>query len=397
MEERMESAEKGRGGGCAASPFIRRAGPLAGLGVVELAGIGPGPFAAMVLADLGADVIRIERPAGDPLRLPPERDPTRRGKRSLILDLKSEAGRKTALALIARADILIEGFRPGVAERLGLGPEAALACNPRLIYGRMTGFGQSGPLAQRAGHDLTYLATAGVLGALGRPPDPPAPPLNLIADYGGGGMLLLVGLLAALFERQHSGGGQVIDAAMVEGVALLSTVFHALRAAGRWGGRGTNLLDGGAPFYDVYAAADGKFVAVAALEPKFFAEFATRLGLPPTFIPRQYDREIWPELRAAIAARFATRPQAEWIALFEGTDACVSGVYTLAEAPAHPHNRARGTFYEEDGAVLPAPAPRFSRTPPPRPPAPHPPGADGEAILTALGLDPAVWGEKDGE
>lgn len=380
-----------------APPFQRRPGPLGGLAVVELAGIGPGPFAAMVLADLGADVIRIERPAPDPLRLPPERDATRRGKRSLVLDLKSAEGREAALALIARADVLIEGYRPGVAERLGLGPETALARNPRLIYGRMTGFGQDGPLAQSAGHDLTYLATAGVLGALGRPPAPPAPPLNLIADYGGGGMLLLVGLLAALFERSRSGRGQVVDAAMVEGVALLSTVFHALRGAGRWGARGTNLLDGGAPFYDVYPAADGKFVAVAALEPKFFAEFAARLGLPEEVVARQYDRDSWPALRAAIAARFATRNRDEWIALFEGSDACVSGVYDFGEAPHHPHNQARGVFYtDENGVALPAPAPRFSRTPPPLPSAPRPPGADGAAILAALGLTPARLAAADG-
>ena len=349
------------------------AGPLAGLRVVELAGIGPGPFAAMLLADLGAEVIRIDRP-GETARLAPERDATRRGRRSLTLDLKCAAAVAVLLRLVETADALIEGFRPGVAERLGFGPEICLARNPRLVYGRMTGFGQSGPLAEAAGHDLNYIALAGVAHGIGRAEAPPVPPLNLVGDYGGGAMFLVVGVLAALLERTRSGSGQVVDAAMAEGAALLMTPFYALHAAGLWQDRrAANLLDGGAPFYDTYATADGKYLSIAALEPKFFAELARRIGLDDAFVKGQYDQALWPALRAALTAIIATRSRETWAKILEGTDACALGVLSLAEAPLHPHNRARGSFIEINGVTQPAPAPRFSRTPPPRPAHPRRP------------------------
>ena len=363
------------------------AGPLAGLRVVELAGIGPGPFAAMLLADLGAEVIRIDRP-GETARLAPERDATRRGRRSLTLDLKCAAAVAVLLRLVETADALIEGFRPGVAERLGFGPEICLARNPRLVYGRMTGFGQSGPLAEAAGHDLNYIALAGVAHGIGRAEAPPVPPLNLVGDYGGGAMFLVVGVLAALLERTRSGSGQVVDAAMAEGAALLMTPFYALHAAGLWQDRrGANLLDGGAPFYDTYATADGKYLSIAALEPKFFAELARRIGLDDAFVKGQYDQALWPALRAALTAIIATRSRGAWAEILEGTDACALGVLSLAEAPLHPHNRARGSFIEINGVTQPAPAPRFSRTPPAPPRPPTPPAAESATILAELGLD----------
>ena len=363
------------------------AGPLAGLRVVELAGIGPGPFAAMLLADLGAEVIRIDRP-GETARLAPERDATRRGRRSLTLDLKCAAAVAVLLRLVETADALIEGFRPGVAERLGFGPEICLARNPRLVYGRMTGFGQSGPLAEAAGHDLNYIALAGVAHGIGRAEAPPVPPLNLVGDYGGGAMFLVVGVLAALLERTRSGSGQVVDAAMAEGAALLMTPFYALHAAGLWQDRrAANLLDGGAPFYDTYATADGKYLSIAALEPKFFAELARRIGLDEAFVKGQYDQALWPALRAALTAIIATRSRETWAKILEGTDACALGVLSLAEAPLHPHNRARGSFIEINGVTQPAPAPRFSRTPPAPPRPPTPPAAESATILAELGLD----------
>ncbi len=363
------------------------AGPLAGLRVVELAGIGPGPFAAMLLADLGAEVIRIDRP-GETARLAPERDATRRGRRSLTLDLKCAAAVAVLLRLVETADALIEGFRPGVAERLGFGPEICLARNPRLVYGRMTGFGQSGPLAEAAGHDLNYIALAGVAHGIGRAEAPPVPPLNLVGDYGGGAMFLVVGVLAALLERTRSGSGQVVDAAMAEGAALLMTPFYALHAAGLWQDRrAANLLDGGAPFYDTYATADGKYLSIAALEPKFFAELARRIGLDDAFVKGQYDQALWPALRAALTAIIATRSRETWAKILEGTDACALGVLSLAEAPLHPHHRARGSFIEINGVTQPAPAPRFSRTPPAPPRPPTPPAAESATILAELGLD----------
>lgn len=321
-------------------------GPLHGLRVIELASIGPGPMCAMLLADLGAEVVRIDRlePSGLGLPVDPRFDVPARSRRSIALDLKSEGGREAAQRLITAADVLIEGWRPGVAERLGLGPLDCHARHPGLVYGRMTGFGQHGPLAQAAGHDLNYIALSGALHAIGGGNgEPPVPPLNLVGDYGGGALYLAFGVLAALFERQRSGRGQVVDAAMVDGVGSLLALFHGLAAGGLWNAeaRGANLLDGGAPFYASYETADGRWLALGALEPKFFAEFAQRAGLDERFVAGQYDRRLWPEMREAIGTLVRARPRDDWAALFEGSDACVAPVLTLAEAPQHPHARQR--------------------------------------------------------
>ncbi|WP_441246790.1 CaiB/BaiF CoA transferase family protein [Kitasatospora sp. McL0602] len=338
-------------------------GPLAGVRVVELAGIGPGPFAAMLLADLGADVVRVDRPTPPALGADPAHDVTNRNKRSAVVDLRSPDGPGLVLDLVARADLLIEGYRPGVAERLGVGPEPCLARNPALVYGRMTGWGQDGPLATAAGHDIGYAATAGVLGLIGEPDGPPAIPANLLGDYAGGSLYLVVGLLAALHHARATGTGQVVDAAIVDGTAHLTSMLWGLRATGLWQDRrGTNLLDGGAPCYSVYRTSDGGHMAVGALEPQFYAEFTRLLGLDPE-APGQFDIPRWPELREQIAARFATRTRAEWTAVFEGTDACTSPVLTLGEAAEHPHLAARATYTTHDGLTQPAPAPRFSGTP----------------------------------
>lgn len=365
-------------------------GPLQGLRVIEFAGIGPAPLACMLLADLGADVVRIDRlePSGLGLALAPRDDVNARGRRSVALDLKQPAGRDAALQLAAGADVLVEGFRPGVMEKLGLGPEACHALNPRLVYGRMTGFGQQGPLSLQAGHDLNYLALTGLLHGIGPAGGPPLPPLNLVADYGGGAMFLAFGVMAALWERQRSGRGQVVDAAMVDGAAALGSIFWGLSAAGQWQPeRGSNLLDGGAPFYACYETADARWMSLAALEPKFFAEAATLLGLEPRFVQRQYDRRLWPELREAIAAAFRRQTQAGWTERCAGSDACIAPVLDLEQAPQHPHARAREAFVTVDGRVQPAPAPRFSRTPagPPRR-APEP-GEHADAVLAEAGLD----------
>jgi len=365
-------------------------GPLDGLRVIELASIGPGPMCAMLLADLGADVIRIDRvePSGLGVPMQPRFDVAGRGRRSVALDLKRESGRDAALRLIARADVLIEGWRPGVAERLGLGPDVCAARNPGLIYGRMTGFGQTGPLSQAAGHDINYIALVGALHAIGPAQGKPVPPLNLVGDYGGGALYLAFGLMAALFERQRSGCGQVVDAAMVDGASSLLSIFHGLQAAGQWddGRRGANLLDGGAPFYDTYATSDGRHVALGALEPKFFAELAQRIGLDARFVKRQYDRRLWPELREALSAIFIRRTRAQWCDLLEGSDACFAPVLSLTEAPGHPHAQARGAFVEVGGVLQAAPAPRFSRsaveTPRPTPAA----GAHSDAVLAEAGF-----------
>ncbi|TFZ02706.1 CoA transferase [Ramlibacter henchirensis] len=334
-------------------------GPLEGVRVVEMAGIGPGPFCGMVLADLGADVVCIERPGT-------ERDAsdiTARGKRRVAIDLHASGGREDALSLIAQAQLLVEGFRPGVMERLGLGPAACHKLNPALVYGRMTGWGQTGPLSGAAGHDINYIALTGALHAIGRPGESPPPPLNYVGDYGGGAMLLAVGLLAALHEAQRSGRGQVVDAAMTDGAALLSALFYGMKAAGRWSTqRGENLLDGGAHFYDSYACADGRFISVGALEPKFFARLCELCGLEDEFCAGQMDRSRWPLMKLRLADVFRTRTRDDWCALLEGTDACFAPVLDWDEAPAHPHNRARGTFIDLQGVVQPAPAPRFSRT-----------------------------------
>ncbi len=341
-------------------------GPLAGLRVVEVAGIGPGPFAAMMLADMGAEVLRVDRassvPAGGPDT--PSADLLARGRRSVGVDLKHPEGVATVLRLVERADGLIEGFRPGVAERLGIGPEPCLARNPRLAYGRMTGWGQDGPLAGAAGHDIDYIALAGVLGAIGRAGERPVPPLNLVGDFGGGGMLLAFGMVCAFLEAARSGKGQVVDAAMVDGAALLTTMIHGLRAMGLWRDeRGTNLLDTGAHFYEVYETADGGHVAVGAIEPRFYAELVRRSGLEEEDLPPQMDRAAWPRMKERLAQVFRSRTRDEWCQLMEGSDACFAPVLSMAEAPGHPHNRARGTFVEVGGVVQPGPAPRFSRTP----------------------------------
>jgi len=367
-------------------------GPLTGLRVIEIASIGPGPMCGMLLADLGADVVRVDRleASGLGVAMAPRYDVNARSRRSVALDLKHAAGRDAVLRLAAGADVLIEGFRPGVAERLGIGPADCHARHPGLVYGRMTGYGQTGPLAAAAGHDLNYIALTGVLGAIGPADGKPVPPLNLVADYGGGALYLAFGLLAALFERQRSGRGQVVDAAMVDGAASLACIFHGLRAGGLWAdgdaGRGRNLLDGGAPFYDTYVCADGRHVAVAALEPKFFAELVLRLGLAPTWVARQHERQAWPALRAALAQVLLTEPRDHWAAVFATGDACVAPVLSLAEACTHPHAVAREAYVDVAGVTQPAPAPRFSRTVPGHPrPAPAP-GADGVAVLAEAGF-----------
>lgn len=337
-------------------------GPLSGLRFIELAGIGPCPFAAMVLADLGAQGVRIENPSGGHALGAIPHDITRRGRTVRQIDLRSSSGVAEILELVDDADLLIEGFRPGVLERRGIGPDVLLARKPSLVIGRMTGWGQDGPLAHSAGHDLTYLATAGLLAHIGRRGAPPTPPQNLVADYGGGAMLLLVGVLAALWEAQRTGRGQVVDAAMVDGCALLSAFVRGLHASGAWSlEAGVNLLDSGAPFYDVYRTQDDRWLAVAPLEPRFFAEFVALAGLDQSWCAAQYDQAQWPALRTAIAECIATRTREDWGQVFEGTDACVAPVLTLVEAAEHPHLVARGTFVTADGITQPAAAPRFIR------------------------------------
>jgi alpha-methylacyl-CoA racemase len=360
-------------------------GPLSGLRVLELAGLGPAPHACMVLADLGADVVRVERPGAFGIGAASS-DPLLRGRRSVAADLKSPEGTELVLGLAERADVLVEGYRPGVAERLGLGPDACLARNPRLVYARMTGWGQEGPLAPRAGHDLNYLGLTGALAAIGRPGERPAVPLNLVADFGGGSMLLLVGVLAALVERQSSGRGQVVDAAMVDGVATLTAMLWSLRGMGLWSDeRGANLLDGGAPFYDTYTCADGRHLAVGALEPQFYAALLEGLGLADADLPDQLDTTGWPQLRQALTEAFASRRRDEWATVFDGVDACVTPVVELAEVAEQPHLVARGTFTAVDGVLQPSPAPRFSRTPAP-PPRPVAAGADVAEVVRDWGV-----------
>jgi len=366
------------------------AGPLVGVRVVELAGIGPGPFAAMVLADLGADVVRVDR-TGEvrPETFgTPHPDLLNRGRRSLAADLKTDGGRHVALELVRRADILIEGFRPGVTERLGLGPADCWAVNPRLVYGRMTGWGQDGPYARYAGHDIDYLALTGALHGIGRAGERPVPPLNLLGDFGGGGLLLAFGVVCALLDVRAGGAGQMVDAAIVDGVTLLSTGVHALRQLGLWQDpRGVNLLDGGAPFYDTYECADGRYIAVGALEPRFYDELVRRTGFRE---PDGYDRTDpaqWPAGREAWAGLFRSRTRDEWIRLLEHSDACAAPVLDWAEAPRHPHMAARGAFVEHAGVTQPAPAPRFSRTPGSIRRPPPQPGEHTDELLRELGLD----------
>ncbi|HQR25879.1 MAG TPA: CaiB/BaiF CoA-transferase family protein [Nocardioides sp.] len=359
-------------------------GPLAGLRVVELAGIGPAPYACTLLAELGADVVRVDRPGGGGLGdLAPDLN---RSRPCVAVDLRSAGGREVVLRLADQADVLVEGLRPGVTERLGVGPEVCLERNPRLVYARMTGWGQAGPLSQRAGHDITYAALTGALHATGSP-EKPVQAVNLVADFGGGSMFLLVGVLAALHERSSSGRGQVVDAAMVDGAASLMTMVYGLFGSGLWRDeRQANLLDGGAPFYDTYVCADGRHVAVGALEPQFFEELVERLGVADRIQGHQLDATRWPEHRAVLAEAFLARTRDEWAAVFEDTDACVAPVLGLAEAPGHPHLAARRVFTEVDGRLQPRAAPRFSRTPGPEPTPARPAGADTRSALTAWGF-----------
>ncbi|MFK0089637.1 CaiB/BaiF CoA transferase family protein [Pseudomonas sp. NPDC090755] len=363
-------------------------GPLAGLKVVEMAGLGPAPFCAMMLADMGAEVIRIEKPvkagAADNSRV----QVLNRGRRSLAIDMRAEGATETVLELIAKADILIEGFRPGVMERMGLGPDLCLARNPRLVYGRMTGWGQFGPLAQAAGHDINYIAIAGALHAIGRAGEKPAVPLNYVGDFGGGGMLLGFGVLCALTEARTSGKGQVVDAAMTDGTALLSAMMYGFKAAGAWNNeRGDNLLDGGAHFYDTYRCADGKFIAIGAIEPQFYSLLLKLCNITDPAFHTQRDKSAWAPLKERMTTLFLTQTRQQWCALLEGTDACFAPVLDWDEAAEHPHNIERETFIRVDGVLQPAPAPRFSRSVPPTPSAPRRSGADSEAILADWGIE----------
>lgn len=361
-------------------------GPLAGLKVVELAGIGPGPYAAMLLADMGAEVVRVERPGPQGSSVPPDKDVLRRNRRSVVLDLRDPRGVAAVLELVAGADVLLEGFRPGVTERLGLGPEDCRAVNPRLVYGRMTGWGQEGPLASAAGHDIGYIAITGALGAIGDADGRPVPPVNLVGDFGGGSTFLVMGVLAACWEAARSGRGQVVDAAIVDGAASLTGLLHGMMAGGLWRDRrGVNMLDGGQPWYDTYATSDGRWMAVGALEPQFYAELVRLLELGPEVADRS-DPKTWPALRTALEQAFLTRTQEQWTDVFEGTDACVAPVLSLVEAAEHPHLAKRDTFVEVGGVTQPAPAPRFSRTTSGLPQAPPPIGQDTREVLTQWGV-----------
>ncbi|MGN6286763.1 MAG: CaiB/BaiF CoA transferase family protein [Afipia sp.] len=374
--------------GTASAPAAQ--GPLHGIRIVEFGGIGPAPMTAMLLADLGADVIRIDRlqPSGLGIQKPKQFDLLARGRQTVAIDLKHPDGVACALDLVASADGLIEGFRPGVMERIGLGPDECLKRNPRLVFGRVTGWGQEGPLAPTAGHDLNYIALTGALHAIGRAGGPPTPPLNLVGDFGGGALYLAFGMMCALVERQRSGRGQVVDAAMVDGAATLMTSLFGMIGAGIHGSqRGTNLLDSGAPHYDVYRCADGEYVAVAPIEDKFRTIMLERLGIAPDEFPDVNDRQQWPKARDMLAAKFAQRPRQDWCDLLEGSDACFAPVLSAQEAPAHPHNKTRQTFVEIDGVVQPAPGPRFSRTSPPLPRSSRQCEGDIGELLTAWNLD----------
>jgi alpha-methylacyl-CoA racemase len=366
-------------------------GPLAGVRILEIAGIGPGPFCAMMLADMGADILRVDRAqsvvGGDPAS--PPADVLNRGRRSIGIDLKHPDGVETLLGLVEKADALIEGFRPGVCERLGFGPDVCLDRNPKLVFGRMTGWGQEGPYAQMAGHDINYIALAGALEPIGRAGEAPLPPLNLVGDFGGGGMLLAYGVVCALLEAQRSGQGQVVDAAMVDGSALLMTMFHAFRAMGIWDDeRGSNLLDTGAYFYEVYETKDGKYISIGALERQFYETLVEKLELPADDLPRQHDKSEWPATKERFAEIFRTRTRDEWCEILEGTDACFAPVLSLTEAPQHPHNVERQTFTERNGVVQPSPAPRFSRTPGDIQRPPSFPGQHTDEALADWGFDP---------
>jgi alpha-methylacyl-CoA racemase len=367
---------------------VEHTGPLAGMRIVELGSIGPGPYCAMLLADLGADVIRLDRSAGATLVGPNSDFRTEvmhRGRQSVAVDLKNPRGCEVVLELVRSADALIEGFRPGVTERLGVGPDDCLAVNPRLVYGRMTGYGQTGPMAQAVGHDLNYVAQSGMLSMIGRAGQPPTPPLSLVGDFGGGGMVLALGILAAVYEAQQSGQGQVVDAAMVDGAALLGAAFHGFASAGTWHPtRGTNIVDSGAPFYDVYETADGKWLAVAAMEAHFYAELLDILEIDRASLPDQHDEAQWPQMKKVFADAVRARPRDEWVARAAGRG-CVSAMLDAEESWVDEHNRARGTFVEVGGVTQPSPQPRFSRTPAS---VDAPPPAPGEHTRAAL----AAWG-----
>jgi alpha-methylacyl-CoA racemase len=365
-------------------------GPLSGIKILEFAGIGPGPFAAMMLSDMGADVLRLDRAGAvqDPIPDEPGSDILNRGRRSVALDLKHPEGIATALRLIEGADALLEGFRPGVMERLGLGPDVCLERNPRLVYGRMTGWGQEGPMAHAAGHDINYIALCGSLEPLGRKGEKPTAPLNLVGDFGGGGMLLAFGVACALVERGASDKGQVVDAAMVDGAASLMTMIHGMRQLGFWRDeRGTNLLDTGAHFYDTFETADGKYVSIGSIEPQFYAELLEKTGLSGEDLPKQMDREQWPAMKTRMEAIFKSKTREQWCEIMEGSDVCFAPVLSMEEAPRHPHIAARNTFVTVAGKLQPAPSPRFSRTeaeiqrPPPQP------GQHTDESLTDWGLD----------
>ncbi len=363
-------------------------GPLSGKRIVEIAGIGPGPFCAMLLADLGAEVVRVDRASAVPDIMPdsPNLDLLNRGRRSIGVNLKTPEGIETVLKLVQESDALIEGFRPGVAERLGIGPEECLARNPKLIYGRMTGWGQEGTYSSMAGHDINYIALSGVLGMIGREGGKPIPPVNLVGDFGGGGMLLALGICAALVETAKSEKGQIIDAAMTDGSALLSTMMHSFKAMGMWGDRGTNLLDTGAPFYDVFECADGEFISLGSIEPQFYSELLRITEIDQSENPKQMDRAKWAEMKSKIGDAIKGKTRSEWEELMEGTDVCFAPVLSMDEAYEHPHNKQRNTFIEIAGVMQPAPAPRFSRTPASvSSPPPHA-GQHTEEVLAGLGL-----------
>ncbi len=359
-------------------------GPLSGLKIIELAGIGPGPFCGMMLSDMGAEVIRVDRKSSRSGR---SNDVLARNRHSIAVDLKSPEGVETVLRLVESADALFEGFRPGVTERLGLGPEDCMARNPKLVYGRMTGWGQDGPLSQAAGHDINYIALTGALHAIGRAGESPVPPLNLVGDFGGGGMLLAFGMVCALLEAQKSGKGQVVDAAMTDGASTLMAMFFTMGAAGAFTDqRGTNLLDGGAHFYDTYETSDSKHVCIGSIEPQFYALLVEKAGLDPDTFAPQMDASKWPELKATLASVFKTKTRDEWCEIMEGTDVCFAPVLSVFEAPDHPHNKARETFVEIDGVVQPAPSPRFSRTAPEIRHGARAAGEDSKAVLEAAGF-----------
>ncbi|MDP6917399.1 MAG: CaiB/BaiF CoA-transferase family protein [SAR86 cluster bacterium] len=360
-------------------------GPLKGLKIIEMAGIGPGPFCGMVLADLGAEIIRVDRASA--IGTGSKQEPSNRGKKSIAVDLKAKEGVEVVLKLVETADAIFEGFRPGVMERLGIGPDVCLARNERIVFGRMTGWGQEGPLANAAGHDINYISLSGALAAIGRPGSPPVPPLNLIGDFGGGGMLLALGLVAALLETKGSKKGQVVDAAMTDGSALLMTMIYSMQSSGMWKTTmGSNLLDGGSHFYDTYECKDGKFISIGSIEPQFYALLCQIAQLDEKVFAKQMSRDLWPEQKEEIKKIFLKKTRDEWCELMEGTDVCFAPVLDMSEAPQHPHNKERKTFIDLEGVTQPAPAPRFSRTEPEVVSSPSIVGEHTNEVLSSIGL-----------